>query len=221
MKKTFKRNFPISFKPKVVIPKFIGKMQKKSGSIMKSGVDAMPLFLLVDLLRPSIFLSYKYFLIYFYSTTQKAFGQRMRKCQHSAWKLLGFPLFFKGVRSGVQRLWSLVLSLHRGHWGRFGHIHGGWPLKTASTVQYGVEKTYTSYTTGYEWIFMIQEILFFNKILKGHHFFFILSKMKVYSYTVYFSYRSSDWNYSRTAIGKVDDFSYCHWISSQFFVVKK
>ena len=138
-----------------------------------------------------IFLSYNYFLFYFYSTTEKAFGQRMRKCQHSARKLLGFPLFFKGVRSGVQRLWSLVLSLHRGHWGRFGHIHGGWPLKTASTVQYGVEKTYTSYTTGYEWIFMIQEILFFQQDLKRATFFFILSKMKVYSYTVYFSYRSS------------------------------
>ena len=43
-----KRNFPISFKPKVAIAKFIGKMQKKSG-IMKSGLDAMPLFLLDDL----------------------------------------------------------------------------------------------------------------------------------------------------------------------------
>ena len=43
------RNFPISFKPKVAIAKFIGKMQKKSG-IMKSGLDAMPLFLLDDLL---------------------------------------------------------------------------------------------------------------------------------------------------------------------------
>ena len=44
------RNFPISFKPKVAIAKFIGKMQKKSG-IMKSGLDAMPLFLLDDLLK--------------------------------------------------------------------------------------------------------------------------------------------------------------------------
>ena len=35
---------------KVAIAKFIGKMQKKS-SIMKSGLDAMPLFLLDDLLR--------------------------------------------------------------------------------------------------------------------------------------------------------------------------
>ena len=35
---------------KVAIAKFIGKMQKKSG-IMKSGLDAMPLFLLDDLLR--------------------------------------------------------------------------------------------------------------------------------------------------------------------------
>ena len=35
---------------------------------------------------------------------EKAFGQRMRKCQHSGRKLLGFPLFFKGVRSGVQCL---------------------------------------------------------------------------------------------------------------------
>ena len=34
-----------SFKPKVAIAKFIGKMQKKSGSIMKSGLDAMPIFL--------------------------------------------------------------------------------------------------------------------------------------------------------------------------------
>ena len=44
------RNFPISFKPKVAIAKFIGKMQKKSG-ILKSGLDAMPLFLLDDLLN--------------------------------------------------------------------------------------------------------------------------------------------------------------------------
>ena len=35
---------------KVAIAKFIGKMQKKSG-IMKNGLDAMPLFLLDDLLR--------------------------------------------------------------------------------------------------------------------------------------------------------------------------
>ena len=32
-------------KPKVAMAKFIGKMQKKSG-IMKSGLDAKPLFLL-------------------------------------------------------------------------------------------------------------------------------------------------------------------------------
>ena len=42
--------FPISFKPKVAIAKFVWKMQKKSG-IMKSGLDAMPLFLLDDLLN--------------------------------------------------------------------------------------------------------------------------------------------------------------------------
>ena len=36
-------------KPKVAMAKFIGKMQKKSG-IMKSGLDAMPLFLLDNLL---------------------------------------------------------------------------------------------------------------------------------------------------------------------------
>ena len=42
--------FFISFKHKVVIAKFIGKMQKKSG-ITKSGLDAMPLFLLYDLLK--------------------------------------------------------------------------------------------------------------------------------------------------------------------------
>ena len=46
----FQGNFPISLKPKVAIAKFIGKMQKKSG-IMKSGVDAMPLFFLDDLLK--------------------------------------------------------------------------------------------------------------------------------------------------------------------------
>ena len=40
------RNFSISFKPKVAIAKFIGKMQKKKSGIMKSGLDAMPLFLL-------------------------------------------------------------------------------------------------------------------------------------------------------------------------------
>ena len=44
------RNFPISFKPKVAIAEFIGKIQKKYG-IMKSGLDAMLLFLLDDLLR--------------------------------------------------------------------------------------------------------------------------------------------------------------------------
>ena len=43
-------NFLMSFKPKVSIAKFIGKMQKKS-DIMKSGLDAMPLFLLDDLLN--------------------------------------------------------------------------------------------------------------------------------------------------------------------------
>ena len=45
-------NFPISFKPKVAIAEFIGKMKKQSG-IMKSGLDAMPLFLLDDLLKKS------------------------------------------------------------------------------------------------------------------------------------------------------------------------
>jgi hypothetical protein len=45
-----KEIFPISFKPKVAIAKFIGKMQKKSG-IMKSGLEAIPLFLLDDLLN--------------------------------------------------------------------------------------------------------------------------------------------------------------------------
>ena len=45
----FQRNFPIYFKPKVAIAKFVWKMQKKSG-IIKSGLDAMPLFLLDDLL---------------------------------------------------------------------------------------------------------------------------------------------------------------------------
>ena len=44
------RNFPISFKPKVPIAKLIWKMQKKSG-IMKSGLEAMPLFLQDDLLN--------------------------------------------------------------------------------------------------------------------------------------------------------------------------
>ena len=47
---TFQMNFPISFKLKVAIAKFIEKMQKKSG-IMKSGSDAMPLFLQDDLLN--------------------------------------------------------------------------------------------------------------------------------------------------------------------------
>ena len=42
--------FPFFFKPKVAIAKFVWKMQKKSG-IMKSGLDAMPLFLLDDLAR--------------------------------------------------------------------------------------------------------------------------------------------------------------------------
>ena len=38
---------------KVALAKFIGKMQKKSG-IMKSGLVAMPLFLLDDLLTAKI-----------------------------------------------------------------------------------------------------------------------------------------------------------------------
>ena len=45
------RNFPISYKPKgpkIAIAKFVWKMQKKSG-ISKSGLEAMPLFLLDDL----------------------------------------------------------------------------------------------------------------------------------------------------------------------------
>ena len=45
------RNFPISFKPKVAIAKFVGKMQNKKSGIMKSGLNAMPLFLLDDLLN--------------------------------------------------------------------------------------------------------------------------------------------------------------------------
>ena len=44
------KNFPISFKPKIAIAKFVWKMRKKSG-IMKSGLDAMRLFLLDDLLK--------------------------------------------------------------------------------------------------------------------------------------------------------------------------
>jgi hypothetical protein len=43
------RNFPISFKPKVAIAKFVWKMQKKVWYYEK-WVDAMPLFLLDDLL---------------------------------------------------------------------------------------------------------------------------------------------------------------------------
>ena len=43
----------ISFKPKVTIAKFIGKMKKKSG-IIKSGLDDMPLFLLDDLLNDKL-----------------------------------------------------------------------------------------------------------------------------------------------------------------------
>ena len=47
--------FQFSF-AKVAIAKFIGKMQKKSG-IMKSGVEAMPLFLLDDLLKTGLSLN--------------------------------------------------------------------------------------------------------------------------------------------------------------------
>ena len=49
-------SFPISFKPKVAITKFVWKMQKKSG-IMKSGLDAMPLFLLDHLLNGEKFIT--------------------------------------------------------------------------------------------------------------------------------------------------------------------
>ena len=41
----------------VAIAKFVWKMQKKSG-IMKSGVDAMPLFLLDNLLNGEKFITY-------------------------------------------------------------------------------------------------------------------------------------------------------------------
>ena len=53
-----KRNFPIFFKPKLVIAKFIGKMKKKSG-IVKSGLDAMPLFLLYNLLSDIFLLAHR------------------------------------------------------------------------------------------------------------------------------------------------------------------
>ena len=43
------RNFSISFKPKVAVAKFIWKMKKKVW-YYESGLDAMPLFLLDDLL---------------------------------------------------------------------------------------------------------------------------------------------------------------------------
>ena len=43
------RNFPITFKPKVAIAKFVWKMQKKNlAHIIKGGLAAMPLFLLDD-----------------------------------------------------------------------------------------------------------------------------------------------------------------------------
>ena len=44
-------NFPIFFKPKVAIANIIQKMQKKKSGIMISGLDAMPLFLLDNLLK--------------------------------------------------------------------------------------------------------------------------------------------------------------------------
>ena len=37
--------------PKEAIAKFVWKMQKKKSGIMKSGLEAMPLFLLYDLLK--------------------------------------------------------------------------------------------------------------------------------------------------------------------------
>ena len=40
-----------SFKPEVAIAKFIGKTQKKRSGIMKSGLDAIPLFLQDYLLK--------------------------------------------------------------------------------------------------------------------------------------------------------------------------
>ena len=44
------RNFSISFKRKVALAKFVGKCKNKKSGIMKSGLDAMPLILLDDLL---------------------------------------------------------------------------------------------------------------------------------------------------------------------------
>jgi hypothetical protein len=46
-------NFPISFKPKVAIAKFIGKMQKKAG-IVKNGLDTISHFLLDYLLGTNV-----------------------------------------------------------------------------------------------------------------------------------------------------------------------
>ena len=46
-----------SFKNKQAIGKFIGEMQKESG-IVKSGLDAMPLFLLDDLLSVPLHLRF-------------------------------------------------------------------------------------------------------------------------------------------------------------------
>ena len=50
---TFPKDFPIYFKPKVAIAKFIGKIQKRVG-IIKSGLDALPLFLLDNLLNQGL-----------------------------------------------------------------------------------------------------------------------------------------------------------------------
>ena len=52
------RNIPISFKPKVAIASSLGKCNKKSG-IVKSGLDAMPLFLLYNLLRDIFLLAHR------------------------------------------------------------------------------------------------------------------------------------------------------------------
>ena len=55
LRQTGQTFFPISFKPKVAIAKFVWKLQKKNSGIMKSALDALPLFLLDDLLkRPHI-----------------------------------------------------------------------------------------------------------------------------------------------------------------------
>ena len=86
---TFQRNFPISFKPKVAIPEFFWKTQRKTWYSI-SGLDAMPLSLknmLLRLLLSKFFLSNLKF-------SFSSFPLLQNHTQNSTWPTLEFWVRF-------------------------------------------------------------------------------------------------------------------------------